>query len=83
MADFYSTVFEGNFDETKKYILNNFDGRSWDCPTGREDLEGIIDVLYAGAYQPDIDEEVIFEVDYSGNIKSRGDTETFASIVEE
>lgn len=81
MSDFYSAVFDGNFEETKKYLLENFDGSRWNCPTGEEDIEGIIDVLDSGAHQPGI-EEIVFEVDYSGNIRCKGDMETFASIVE-
>lgn len=83
MSEFYSTVFEGNFEETKQYLMENFDDRQWDCPTGREDLEGIIDVLDAGAHQPGIDAEIIFDVDYSGNIRCNGDIETFANTVED
>ena len=83
MSNFYSAVFEGNFEETKQYLTENFEGCKWNCPTGEEDLEGIIDVLDSGAHQSGIDEEMIFEVDYSGNIRCKGDMETFASIVEE
>lgn len=83
MSDFYSAAFEGNFEETKQYLTENFERGAWNCPTGEEGLEGIIDVLYSGAYQPGIEEEIIFEVDYSGNIRCKGDLETFANIVEE
>lgn len=84
MSNFYSAVFEGNFDETKKYLTENFKDGKWNCPTGKEDLSGIIDVLDSGANRPDhLEEEVIFEVDHSGNIKCKDDLETFANIVEE
>lgn len=83
MSEFYSAVFEGDFGETKQYLTENFEDEKWDCATGEEDLAGIIDVLYAGSYQPGIEEKVIFEVDCSGNIRCKGDLEAFASIVEE
>lgn len=83
MSDFYSAVFEGNFEETKQYLTENFEGGKWDCPTGEENLDGVIDVLYTGAYQPGLDEDVIFEIDRSGNIRCKGDMETFSSIVED
>lgn len=83
MSDFYSAVFEGNFEETKKYLAENFKDSKWNCPTGEEDMEGIIDVLDSGAHHPGTDEEIVFEIDYFGNIRCKGDMETFASIVEE
>lgn len=82
MGNFFS-VFEGNFEETKKYLTENFEDRKWDCPTGEEKLDGIIDALDSGAHQPGLEEEVIFEVDRSGNIRCKGDMETFASIIED
>lgn len=83
MSGFYSAIFEGNFEETKQYLAENFEDGKWDCPTGEEDLEGIIDVLDSGAHQPGMESEVIFEIDYSGNVRCKGDMETFASIIED
>lgn len=64
-------------------MTENFEDGKWDCPTGEEDVEGIIDVLYAGVYQPCMDEELIFEIDHSGNIRCKGDMEAFANIIED
>lgn len=72
-------MFEGNFEETKKYFVENFKNSRWNCPTGAEDLEGIIDVLYAGTF----DGDKIIEVDFVGNIKCQGDKDIFANIIQE
>lgn len=80
MSNFYSAVFEGNFGETSIYLRENFKDGTWDCPTGKEDINGIIDVLDSGAHQPGIEEEIIFEVDHYGNIRCKGDMEIFANI---
>ena len=53
-------MFEGNFEETKKYLVENFKNSRWNCPTGAEDLEGIIGVLYAGTFDGDKIIEVYF-----------------------
>lgn len=82
MVNFFS-VFDGNFEETKQYLTENFEDRKWDCPTGEEDLGGIIDVMDSGVHQPGMEGEAIFEVDYAGNIRCKGDIETFASIIED
>lgn len=81
MSDFYNAVFEGNFEKAKRYLVENFVDGKWNCPTGEEDLQGIIDVLDSGAHQPGIEEEIIFEVDYTGNIRCKGDLDTFANII--
>lgn len=78
-TNFYVAVFDGTIEEVAEYIRKNYDGREWDCPTGREDVEGIISVLSGG-----LDGwEDTAEVDGIGNIRLRGDLETFASIVED
>lgn len=76
MSEFYSTVYEGTINEVADYIRENFEDCQWDCPTGIEDVEGIIDVLSA---EPGI----AIEIDYNGNIRCKGDVETFANIVED
>jgi len=82
MSDLYNAVFKGNFEETSNYLRKYFSDSKWECPTGEEDLEGIIDVLYAGCFQPELESEIIIEVDSSGNIRALGDTNIFASIIE-
>ena len=79
---FNNPVFEGIFEEVKQYLTENFEDGKWNCPIGEEDLEGIIDVLDSGAHQPGIEKKIVFEIDFSGNIRCKGDMETFASIVE-
>ena len=37
MTGFYRSVFEGTIEEMADYIRENFEGREWTCPTGRED----------------------------------------------
>lgn len=76
-TDFYVAVFEGSIEETADYIRKNYEEREWDCPTGREDVEGIINVLES------TDVDVVIEMDGIGNIRCVGDLETFASIVED
>lgn len=76
MQEFYSAVFEGTINEVADYIRENFDGSKWNFPTGTEDVESIIDVLSA-------EPEVVIEIDYNGNIRCKGDKETFANIVED
>lgn len=76
-TDFYMAVFEGTVEEIAGYIRENYIGREWDCPTGREDAEGIINVLKS------TDTDVMIEVDGCGNIRCVGGLETFASIAEE
>lgn len=77
----FVTVFEGDFEHAAKYIEENFSDSKWFCPTGEEDAEGIIDVLYAGCFQPGLDDEIIIEIDNSGNIRAKGDAQVFAKIV--
>ena len=77
MADFYVSVFEGNIKEVEEYISDNYKGCQWDCPTGREDVDGIISVLES------TDVDVAIEIDGCGNIRCVGDLESFASIVED
>lgn len=76
-------MFIGNLKETSQYLQDNFPDRYWDCPTGREDLRGIIDVLYAGCFQPEQEDDDSFEVDYIGNISIKDSKEVFANIVDE
>lgn len=78
---FFNAIFEGNFEETKQHLLENFEGSRWNCPTGEEDLEGIIDVLDSGAHQPGMEEEVVFEINSAGDIRCKGELEVFANIV--
>lgn len=77
MKGFYMAVFEGTVQEAADYIMENYSDREWDCPTGREDADGIIEVM-GGA-----DADVIIEIDGHGNIRCVGDLETFANIVDE
>lgn len=76
MSEFYSAVYEGTINEVADYIRGNFEDCQWDCPTGIEDVEGIIDVLSA-------EPEIAIEIDYNGNIRCKGDVETFANIVKD
>lgn len=76
-TDFYMAVFEGTVEETAEYIKKNYSDCQWDCPTGRECVEGIIDMLSSG------DDDVIIEIDGIGNIRCVGNLENFASIVED
>lgn len=75
-TNFYVSVFDGTVEEISDYIKEKYSDRKWNCPTGTEDAEGIIDVLSA---EPD----VMIEMDGIGNIRCVGDLETFASIVED
>lgn len=74
IAGFNVSVFEGTKEEISEYIKENYEGCEWYCPTGLEDVEGIIEVL---SVEPD----VVIEMDNIGNIRCVGDLETFASIV--
>lgn len=74
---FCGTVFSGNFEEVIDYIKTNYKESHWDCPTGREDLEGMISVFNSGGDNEEL------EVDGLGNIKFAGDPEIFAFIEEE
>lgn len=76
MKGFYSAVFEGTIETVADYIREHFEGCERNCPTGTEDVEGIIDVLCA-------EPEVVIEIDYDGNIRCKGSLETFANIVED
>lgn len=61
----YRIAFEGTVDEVVEYLCQgDYDDFFWDCPTGREDLDGLISVLRSG-----LDEDVFFvQVDILGNI---------------
>lgn len=76
MKKFYTAIFTGTIQEAVNYIAKNYSDRQWDCPTGREDAEGIINTL------AHTDANVMIEFDGCGNIRCVNDLETFANIVD-
>lgn len=75
MREFASAVFNGNFYETRDYLRDNHSNDMWNCPTGKEDVEGIIEVLFSGCENP---QNECFEIDYFGNIRIPGELQIFA-----